>query len=93
MAEDLDNVIEQNAAGPKQASADGVSVQQHSLTEQIAADKYLAGKRAMASPGLGIKMAKIVPPGTAEGKCRRRQPHLLSGFVAELSLTCGSFCY
>jgi hypothetical protein len=39
-------------------------MKQHSLPDQIAADKYLAGKRAMASPGLGLKMAKIVPPGT-----------------------------
>jgi hypothetical protein len=31
MAEDLDNAIKQNAEGPKQASVDGVSTQQHSL--------------------------------------------------------------
>ncbi len=37
MAEDLDNTIRENAAGPKQASADGVSTQQHSLADQIAA--------------------------------------------------------
>jgi len=48
MAEELDSVIEQNAAGPKQASADGVTVQQHSLPDQIAADKHLASKRAMS---------------------------------------------
>jgi hypothetical protein len=33
MAEELDSTIEQNAAGPKQVTADGVTVQQHSLTE------------------------------------------------------------
>lgn len=65
MTEDLDNAIEQNAAGPKQASADGVSVQQHSLPDQIAADKYLASKRAMSSnPGKAFARVKIVPPGT-----------------------------
>ena len=43
MAEDLKDAIKQNAGGPKQAGADGVNVQQHSLDDQIAADKYLAG--------------------------------------------------
>ena len=31
MAEDLKDTIRENAAGPKQASADGVSTQQHPL--------------------------------------------------------------
>ena len=65
MVEDLDSAIEQNAAGPKQVTADGVSVQQHSLTEQIAADKYLAGKRAASkNPAKAFSRVKIVPPGT-----------------------------
>ena len=65
MAEDLEDTIEQNSAGPKQASADGVSVQQHSLPDQIAADKYLASKRAMSSnPAKAFVRVKIVPPGT-----------------------------
>jgi hypothetical protein len=65
MAEELDSTIEQNAAGPKQASADGVSAQQHSLPDQIAADKYLAGKRAASkNPAKAFTRVKIVPPGT-----------------------------
>jgi len=65
MVEDLDSAIEQNAAGPKQVTADGVSVQQHSLTEQIAADKYLAGKRAASkNPAKAFTRVKIVHPGT-----------------------------
>jgi hypothetical protein len=65
MAEDLDNSIEQNATGPKQASADGVTVQQHPLADQIAADKYLAGKRAISrNPAKAFTRVKIVPPGT-----------------------------
>ena len=65
MAEDLDSTIEQNAVGPKQASADGVNVQQHPLPDQIAADKYLAGKRAVSkNPGKAFTRVKIVPPGT-----------------------------
>jgi len=65
MAEDLDNVIEQNAAGPKQVTADGVTVQQHSLADQIAADKHLASKRATADPRKAFCRVKIVPPGAA----------------------------
>jgi len=59
MAEDLDNTIRENAAGPKQASADGVNTQQHPLADQIAADKHLAGKQAVQQSGLGIKRLKL----------------------------------
>ena len=31
---------------------------------QIAADKYLASKNAMARKGLGLTRVKIIPPGT-----------------------------
>jgi len=64
MAEDLTDAIKQNAEGPKQASADGVSTQQHSLADQIEADKYLASKEAMKSPAKAFARVKIVPPGT-----------------------------
>ena len=65
MADDLKDAIKQNAEGPKQASADGVSAQQHSLADQIAADKYLAGKEAVSkNPARAFVRVKIVPPGT-----------------------------
>lgn len=65
MADDLKDTIKQNAEGPKQASADGVSAQQHSLADQIAADKYLAGKDAASrNPAKAFARVKIVPPGT-----------------------------
>ncbi len=41
MAEDLDDTIEQNAKGPAKASGDSGSMEQHSLPDQIAADRYL----------------------------------------------------
>jgi len=53
MAEDLKDTIQQNAEGPKQASVDGVNIQQHSLGDQIAAGKYLAGKDAGRNPPAG----------------------------------------
>ena len=65
MTEELDSTIRENAAGPKRASGDAGSVEQHALAEQIAADKYLASKQASRSKGLGIKLAKISPGGTA----------------------------
>ncbi|HUT12496.1 MAG TPA: hypothetical protein VMY42_18505 [Thermoguttaceae bacterium] len=39
-------------------------MEQHSLKDQIAADKYLAAKKAARAKGLGIKLAKIDPGGT-----------------------------
>ena len=64
MTEDMKDTIKQNAEGPKQASVDGVSTQQHSMSDQIEADKYLAAKKAARAKGLGIKLAKISPGGT-----------------------------
>ena len=65
ITDQLDSTIRENAAGPKRASGDAGSVEQHALAEQIAADKYLASKQASRSKGLGIKMAKLSPGGTA----------------------------
>jgi len=64
MAEELDNSIKENAAGPKKASGDSGAVEQHDLEDQIAADKYLESKKASRAKGLGIKLAKISPGGT-----------------------------
>ena len=64
MSEELDNAIQTNAAGPRKASGDSGSVEQHGLADQIAADKYLESKKASRSKGLGIKLAKISPGGT-----------------------------
>jgi hypothetical protein len=64
MADNLEDTIRQNAQGPRPAGVDGVSTQQHSLPDQIAADKYLAAKRAAATnPAKAFTRVKIVPPG------------------------------
>ena len=65
MAENLDQTITDNAAGPKRAQGDSGSVEQHDLKDQIEADRYLNSKAAAKKKGLGIKMTKAVPPGTA----------------------------
>ena len=60
----LEQAIRDNAAGPAKAAGDSGSVEQHSLKDQIEADRYLASKNAARKPGLGIKFAKIVPPAS-----------------------------
>ena len=65
MAEDLDNTIRENASGPKAAGGDSGSMEQHSLSDQIEADRYLNSKQAVKSKRLGIRMTKLVPPGAS----------------------------
>ena len=60
----IEQSIIDNANGPKSASGDAGSVQQHALADQIAADKHLSSKEAMKTKGLGIKLVKLSPGGT-----------------------------
>ena len=55
--------LEAAATQPKQVTVDGVTVQAHSLKEQIELDQYLARKKAMQRGG--FRKQRIVPPGTA----------------------------
>ena len=58
--------IEQNALdGLKSVSVGNQSVTQVDISEQIAADRYLASRRAAtaAPKGFGLRFQKIVPPG------------------------------
>lgn len=64
MADDLDQTIRDNADGPAKAAGDSGSMEQHKLSEQIAADRYLASKQASKSKRLGLRITKIVPPGS-----------------------------
>jgi len=64
MAEQIEQAIADNAAGPAKAAGDSTSFEQHKLPDQIAADKYLANKAAMKRKGFGLTIAKIVPPGS-----------------------------
>ncbi len=65
MTDDLSDTMRDSASQPKRASGDSGSVEQHPLKDQIAADKYLESKKASRSKGLGIKLVKISPGGTA----------------------------
>jgi len=64
VAEDLEQNIRENAQGPRRAQGDSGSVEQHPLPDQIAADKYLASKTAVKDPKRGLRLTKLVPPGS-----------------------------
>ena len=59
----MTETIVKNAVGPKSAEVDGQRVEQHSLKEQIAADKYLASKEAVKRRGSGLKFSKMTHSG------------------------------
>ena len=59
----LVDIIRENAEGPAEAQGDSGRVKQHSLADQIAADRYLEGKKAARKKGLGVATKKLVPPG------------------------------
>jgi len=65
VAEELDEAIRTNAEGPRSASGDSGSMQQHSIPDQIAADRYLESKKAARAKGLGVRLTRVVPPGAA----------------------------
>jgi hypothetical protein len=64
MSDDLAQTIRDNALGPSEVHGDSGGMRQHSLTDQIEADRYLASKKAAKNKGLGIGLKKLVPPGT-----------------------------
>lgn len=65
MSEDktVENAIRENASGPKSAEIDGQKVEQHPLPDQIAADEYLASKKAVKSRTSGLKISKLCHSG------------------------------
>lgn len=63
MNSELEQTIRENAAGPKRAKGDSAEMEQHALPDQIAADRYLQGKKATRSKGLGVKLVRLSPPG------------------------------
>ena len=63
MADELTDAIRTNAQGPKSASGDSGSMSQHDLAQQIEADKYVCGKKAVATKSRGIRFSKLAAPG------------------------------
>jgi hypothetical protein len=63
--DDFCEQLRQNMKAPAKASGDAGSVEQHKLTDQIAADRHLASKDAVTKPKRGLRFNKLVPPGAA----------------------------
>ena len=61
---DLSEALLESASGPKKVSGDAGSVEQHSISDLIEADKYLASKEAAKGRGIGIKLSKLETDGT-----------------------------
>ncbi len=61
---DLSETIEESAQQPKSGVVDGVNFTQHSLKEQIEADKYLGAKAAATTTKTrGIAFTQLRHPG------------------------------
>jgi len=63
MPSDLEDQIRESAKQPSKASGDAGSVEQQPLPDQIAADRYLAAKKAAKAKNAAIRIVKLVPPG------------------------------
>lgn len=58
--------LEQQAQKPKVVEVDGQRVEQHSLPDQIAFDRYMASKKAAERRTVGVRFAKMVAGGAVE---------------------------
>lgn len=64
--ESTTDAIRDNIEGPKRATGDTGSVEQHSPGDQADADRYLASKTAAKIAHRGIRFTKLVPSSAAE---------------------------
>jgi hypothetical protein len=60
---DLATNIEQNAQGPKRASGDQGSMEQHPLPDQIEADRYLKEQTSQTRRRGGMRFQRLRMPG------------------------------
>ena len=61
---DLTEVLEDAMRQPKKAQVDDQIIEQHSLSDLIAMDKYIAQKKAQSLGRSGIKFAKMLAGGS-----------------------------
>ena len=65
---DLASQIETDSGQPKAISTDGLRTEEHSLPDQIAADRYLkedAAAKELKNGKLPLQMFRFQPPGSA----------------------------
>jgi len=60
---DLSQTIADSAAAPRRVQTEAVTVEGQPLRDVVAADEYLARKRASSRAHRGIGVIKLVPPG------------------------------
>ena len=90
MPEELDDTIRQNAQGPAKASGDAGNVEQHKLTDQIAADRHLASKDAVSKPRRGLRFNKLIPLGPRARTGRIPHNHPADPHALCTHLCCGA---
>ena len=61
--EQIENMIIENASGPKKVKGDSGEVEQHSLSELIEVEKFIASKKSTKAKGFGIVVKKMVNGG------------------------------
>ena len=65
MADELEDAIRTNAAGPAEAHGDAGVMKQHPLPDQVAVQKHMAGKDAFQrNPVKAFVRVKMIQPGT-----------------------------
>jgi hypothetical protein len=60
---DQSGQIQSNGLAPQEASSDSGSMRQHSISDQIAADRYAAAVPAAKSKNRGLRFSKLIPSG------------------------------
>jgi len=61
-AENVNAAIVESATGPKKLQGDEGTIEQHPITDQIAAAQHLAGKTAARKPHRGLRITQVVKP-------------------------------
>jgi uncharacterized protein YaiL (DUF2058 family) len=60
---ELAETIESNAQKPRMVTIDGQQAVQHTLKDQIEADRYLQSQQAATGQRRGLNFARMKPPG------------------------------
>ena len=64
MSEQLRQQIEQSAASPKRVRTDAGEVEQQDISKLIELDRYLSAAAAAKTRSRGLRISRILPPGT-----------------------------
>ena len=66
---DISDNIPTNAAAPRRAQGDAGSMEQHSLPDQILADRYQKTNKALGRNRLGYRRVLLKPGNNADADC------------------------